>query len=180
MTQSLVGKCSCALWIMTSMLVGQKACADNLDVNKVTSAYLYQMFNFTDWPDGSLDSNNFMTLCLIGDEVENAYIDTINGKSTGNRTIQVVRLTASSSLDHCNALYINNHDAEQRNAILIKTKAQPILTISTYPGFAEAGGIVEFVYNSARLRLKINISAMNQKGLRISSKLLSFAEVIAP
>jgi hypothetical protein len=46
------------------------------------------------------------------------------------------------------------------------------------PGFAEGGGVVNFLIREGRVRLEINIGAAERERLRISAKLLKLAEIV--
>jgi hypothetical protein len=45
-------------------------------------------------------------------------------------------------------------------------------------GFAERGGMIHFIAERSRIRLKINLPAAEAAGLTISSKLLRAAEIV--
>ncbi len=45
-------------------------------------------------------------------------------------------------------------------------------------GFAEAGGVIEFVIEQNRVRFIVNLDAATQGRLRMSAKLLALARVI--
>lgn len=169
---------ACLVVPLTGPLQASARAGETLDLDKATAAYLYHFFNFTQWPEKS--DGPFLRLCLIGDADSNPYLDSIDGKPAGNKTVQVLRMTGSAQLDQCHALYLNYRSSALRDDVLSKTRLLATLTLSANPGFAEAGGVVEFVRYDDRLKLKINASAMHDKGLQISAKLLTLAEVINP
>jgi hypothetical protein len=45
-------------------------------------------------------------------------------------------------------------------------------------GFASVGGIVNFKLDGGMVRFQINVEAAKEKNLRISSKLLSLAQIV--
>jgi hypothetical protein len=53
-----------------------------------------------------------------------------------------------------------------------------VLTVGETEGFASQGGIVNFKLEDGRVRLEINIDAAGQAKLRISSKVLSLAQIV--
>jgi hypothetical protein len=53
-----------------------------------------------------------------------------------------------------------------------------VLTVSEVPGFADAGGMIEFVIEDDKVRFHINPAAARAAGLTVSSRLLSVASSI--
>lgn len=177
-------KSLCLLLVLGQLLTGPASSSaragELLDLNKATAAYLYHFFNFTQWPIGAVKPDGaFLRLCLVGDDGENPYLEAINGKVAGNKTLQILRMTPSASFEQCHAIYLIYRSSDIRDEVLSKTRDLPTLTLSASPGFAEAGGVVEFIRSEDRLKLKVNTTAMNSKGLQISAKLLNLAEVVA-
>ena len=54
----------------------------------------------------------------------------------------------------------------------------PILTLGETNGFCETGGVVQFVMRQRKVRFRINVTAAERAGLKISSRLLDLAEVV--
>lgn len=177
----------CSLAVISQLLAGpapllaSARASEAIDLNKATAAYLYHFFNFTQWPSEiSKAGGSFLRLCLVGDDNDNPFIDAINGKLAGEKTVQILRMTTSASFDHCHAIYLIYRSPAVRDEVLEKTVNLAALTVSATPGFVEAGGVVEFVRSEDRLKLKVNATAMHSKGLQISAKLLNLAEVVNP
>jgi len=53
-----------------------------------------------------------------------------------------------------------------------------VLTVGDTKGFAELGGIINFVLDNDRVRFEVNRKAAEQAGLKISSKLLIVAKLV--
>jgi hypothetical protein len=53
-----------------------------------------------------------------------------------------------------------------------------VLWVSDQPGFARQGGMVELKRSGARMKLVINLDALESAGLKASSKLLQLSEVV--
>jgi hypothetical protein len=52
------------------------------------------------------------------------------------------------------------------------------LTVGEADDFTANGGIINFKLKDARVRIEIDAAAADRVGLRISSKLLSLAEIV--
>jgi hypothetical protein len=59
-----------------------------------------------------------------------------------------------------------------------KIKAGGVLTVGERGGFTAEGGVVNFKLEGNRVRIVINVTAAGQQKLRISSKLLSLAQIV--
>ncbi|MBI2380239.1 MAG: YfiR family protein [Gammaproteobacteria bacterium] len=168
--------------VLAGLIVLAASPALAIDLNKALAAYLYHFFNFTRWPEGHglTASGGFANLCLLGDTQINPDIESIDGQMAGDKTLRILRMTPSASFEQCHALFIDYRSASLREGILARTRGSPTLTLSTAPGFAAAGGVVEFARVDDRLRMKINTRAMRDQQLKISSKLLNLAEIVTP
>jgi hypothetical protein len=63
--------------------------------------------------------------------------------------------------------------------VLDSLKGRPILTVGDTDRFAGRGGMIRFVTDRNRIRLRINLEAATAANLKISSKLLRPAEIVA-
>jgi hypothetical protein len=52
------------------------------------------------------------------------------------------------------------------------------LTVGDTKGFAEQGGMINFVLDNDRVQFEVSRKAVEQAGLKISSKLLSVAKLV--
>jgi YfiR/HmsC-like len=57
-------------------------------------------------------------------------------------------------------------------------KGRPVLTVSDAVGFAKRGGMIRFVTDRSRIRLRINLEATRDAHLTLSSKLLRPAQIV--
>ena len=53
-----------------------------------------------------------------------------------------------------------------------------IFSVGEMDGFADAGGVMQIVWEGNRARFVVNLDAATQRGLRVSAKLLASARVI--
>jgi hypothetical protein len=54
-----------------------------------------------------------------------------------------------------------------------------VLTVSDISDFARQGGMIGFVIEDGRVKIQINLQAVNNAGLKISAKLLEVAKIIS-
>jgi hypothetical protein len=58
-------------------------------------------------------------------------------------------------------------------------RGSSVLTVADMDNFVESGGMVQFVVQDARVRVAIDVGATERARLKVSSKLLSLAHVVA-
>jgi hypothetical protein len=64
------------------------------------------------------------------------------------------------------------------DSMLSELRPSHVLTVGETEGFIEEGGIINLKLDSGKVQIQINISAAEQAGVRISSKLLSLAQIV--
>ena len=80
----------------------------------------------------------------------------------------------------CHVLFISRSESDRLGEILAGLKGRNILTVSDADGFAQHGGMIRFVTEKNKIRLRINLDAAKAANLTISSKLLRPAEIVGP
>jgi hypothetical protein len=71
------------------------------------------------------------------------------------------------------------NDPEQSSGIVNTLKGKSILTIGDQPWFLEQDGMIRFVNSDNKIRFQINVDAVKEAGLEVSSKLLRLADIYA-
>lgn len=139
-------------------------------------AFIVNFARFITWPEGSfaLDPPR-LTLCLFEKNPFGGAIEGIQGKKVGNRILKVKEITNLDNDQQCNVLFIGKTERTRVVALEQAVGQRPIVTISDIPGFAAAGGAIEFVLQDDKLSFIINKSIMNERGMQPSSSLLNLA-----
>lgn len=101
-----------------------------------------------------------------------------NGKTVDGRSFVIKRLSKKDDFRCCQILFIRDSKSSHVADILSKVGSLPILTVDEDKAFSKAGGIINFVLKNGNVRLAINLTAANQAGLKISSKLLAVADTV--
>jgi hypothetical protein len=146
----------------------------------VKAVFLYNFTKYVDWPATVFPTSN--TPITIGVYGENPFGEDLKnavaGKLVGGRTVAVRQIGGAENLAQCQILFIGRSEKTHISEILATVKNLPVLTVGESDPFAENGGIVNFVKKDGRIRLEINLQSAQQANLRISSKLLSVADVV--
>ena len=81
-------------------------------------------------------------------------------------------------LDKCHLLFVSRSEEKNLPEILAKIKNWNTLTVSDMEGFAQSGGVINFVTVEKKIRFEINLDAAERADLKISSKLLRLAKIV--
>jgi len=147
---------------------------------QVKAVFLFNFAQFVDWPPEAVaDSQAPLTIGVLGENPFGDVLDaTVRGERRGARSFVVRRYQRVEDIKICDILFISRPEGDRPEGVLADLKRRPILTVSDADGFAEHGGMIGFVTDRNRIRLKINLGVVQAAHLTISSKLLRVAEII--
>lgn len=174
------------MWILGSALglvpgSGLAAQAARPSEYQVKAVFLFNFAQFVDWPPEAVDSQAPLVIGVLGGDPFGDLLDaTVRGEHRGGRAFVVRRYQRVVDVKTCDILFINRSEADRPEDVLANLKNRPILTVSDADGFAEHGGMIGFVTDRNRIRLKINLAVAQAAHLTISSKLLRVADIINP
>ena len=167
--------CVC-LWLACD---GLATAADNpvFSEYQVKAAFLRDFTLFTDWPTNAFASTNApIVIGIVGaDPFGKTLDDLVKDDSVRGHPLVIKRLNSSDDLKGCQVLFICRNEKEQMSALLQKLKGSPVLTVGDNHGFAEQGGMVNFVLVEEKVKFEINPAVTKQAGLQISAKALRLA-----
>jgi hypothetical protein len=146
---------------------------------KVKAAFLYNFTKFVEWPaEVFADPSLPISICIVGQDPFGKSIDTIKDKTVKERKLLIRRYPWVEDLKACNLIFISPSENKNLAGILEKIKDMHMLTVSDMEGFADRGGMIHLNKGKNKIRLEINIDAVKQSGLKVSSKLLNIATII--
>ncbi len=164
----------------TFMCIPAHAARNQFDEYQIKAAFLYNLTNFTFWPDD----------CFISDE--SPFVITILGKNpfgkslellvkderVNNHPIQIRQIKQISELDLTHILFVPSEFKKEVAPALKHFSQSGLLTVSDYPDFCKLGGAVNLLIDKNRLNLELNPTAAKQHNLKFSSKLLQLARLV--
>jgi hypothetical protein len=149
------------------------------DEYQVKAAFLYNFAKFVDWPPGVLGSSGIIAICVLGQNPFGRMLeDTVSGKTVDGKSFVVRRVSDGKAAASCQILFVSSSERTRLGAILGELRTGHVLTVGESDGFIEEGGIVNLKLESGKIQIQININAAEQAGVRISSKLLSLAQIM--
>jgi hypothetical protein len=156
-----------------------RTAAQGVSTPALKAAFLLNFVKFTEWPNDALPAGAPLSLCVLGDnDVAKSLEELILGQSVGAHGLNMNRMSAGGAIRACHLIYISRVGAKESIAIVQSLQNTPTLTVSDRSGFAQSGGILNFIVENDRMRFVINVEAAHRAGLRLSSKLLSLAEIV--
>jgi hypothetical protein len=144
---------------------------------QVKAVFLYNFTQFVGWP-AATPARAPIVIGILGDDPFGSYLDdTVRGEKVGDRPLVVRRYRRLEDVDDCQILFISRSEAIRFDQIAARLKDRSILTVSDADQSGKRGGIVRFVTENDRVKLRINATSARIAGLTISSKLLRVAEI---
>jgi uncharacterized protein DUF4154 len=147
---------------------------------QVKAVFLFNFAQFVGWPAGAFaDSMAPMVIGVLGNDPFGSYLDeTVRGEKVHRHSLEVRRYRKIEEITTCHILFINPSGERRLEEVLSNLKNRAILTVGDDPGFAQRGGMIRFVSEKSKIRMRINVAAASAVNLTISSKLLRAAEIV--
>jgi len=146
------------------------------------AVFLFNFVQFVEWPASAFaDSKAPIILGIVGRDPFGAVLDnTIKGEKVNGRPLEIRRLKADEDLAACHVVFFSRSGKEDAAGLVQKLEGRPVLTVGEIEGFAELGGVINFVMVDRKVRFEVNPQAAAQQGVKISSRLLQLGRVVEP
>jgi hypothetical protein len=132
--------------------------------------YIAGFVHYVRWQDES--AVVAWSICIVGESpgaAERTYADaSAHGKPLRMRT-----LTAAAQIGGCHVLDLTALDLAQARVYLVAARNRPILSVGRGADFCSAGGLVCLHPAGAARKFDINLTAVTESGLQVSSRLLT-------
>jgi hypothetical protein len=147
---------------------------------QVKAIFLFNFAQFVEWPPQTLrDPRAPLVIGVLGDDPFGSYLDeTVRGESIGDHPMVVRRYHELAEITDCQVLFISRSEARQMSQIVAGLKGRSVLTVGDVDDFNRVGGIIRFVTDQGKIRLRINVGAAQAAGITVSSKLLRSATIV--
>lgn len=153
----------------------------------VKAAFLFNFAKFVEWPRSALASDQRpLVICVLGADPFGKDLDEItHGRSVQSHRIEIRRLPVAppatskhAPATECAILFVGRDDVSAARQVLSSLRDRPILTVGEDPDFTASGGCLRFFLADQKVRFEINLQAIDRAHLKVSSKLLSLAQVM--
>jgi hypothetical protein len=147
---------------------------------QIKALFLYNFTQFVQWPAHCFSHESApIIIGILGEDPFGSYIDElVKGEVIAKHPLIVERYPTIEDVGKCHLLFINLKEKDQVRRALNSLHTKPVLTISDADNFAKMGGMIRFIRDNERIRLRINTTAVTEAQLVISSKLLRLSEIV--
>ena len=144
----------------------------------IKAAFLYNFVKYVTLPPRPA-SGATITVGILGTDSSGGAFDySINGKTVGGKTLVVRHLGEHGDPRAVNILFISASERERLRQIFAGLGNAGVLTVGESSGFAQSGGIINFITVDNRVRFEINPDVAARTGIRISSQLMRLAKIV--
>jgi hypothetical protein len=152
------------------------AAADGELEYKVKAGYIWNFAKFVDWPAQALPESAPITICVVGPDPFGEILEnTVHDKSVLGHAFAVRHIAKGPVPPGCHIAFLAFADRKKQADMAQAAAASGALTVGDSRGFAELGGMIEFVIERNRIRFEINSGPAKSAGLRISSELMKLS-----
>ena len=168
------------LFVVPYLIYGlqQPVVAQSLEEQTVLTALTLNIIRLTKWPEKKGEGNDELNLCVVGDNVVLQSFFSVDGTTLNNKPLRIINLSRLLNMERCQVLYVSDLKQNLLQQVFLQLENKPILTIGDRHKFAESGGMVGLENVQGKISLLINLVAVQQSGLNISSRLLKLARII--
>lgn len=143
---------------------------------QLKAAYLFHFPDFVTWPSTPA-ARDEVVICLSAQHPLYELLRQAISKQPDKALVLQSRYGVQN-IEACQMWYVSAAEFPEFQRNLPTIAAQPVLTISSVPGFARAGGMLEFYLEDNKVRLRANLAALHRAQIRVSSRLLRLVELV--
>jgi len=167
--------------LLASVVHPAPVSAQSASEDQLKAVYLFNFAKFVDWPTELFKTPDApMNFCVLGRSPASDELDaSIRGKGINAHTIVVRHLHGPEEIKDCHLVFLAASAGKQQMKLLQAARGSPVLLVSETPGFARAGGAMDFLVENGKLIFEVNVGAAEAVHLKISSKLLALARIVS-
>lgn len=146
---------------------------------QVKAFFLYNFARYVEWPPQSFKaSGDPIVICILG---QNPFGGTLNqaiaGKLVEGHPFIIRQISDFPQNGTCHILFVNSTERKRFHMVAGRLKGSGVLSVGETHEFTADGGVISFKVQNGKVRFEIDVDAAVREHLRISSKLLSLAQV---
>jgi hypothetical protein len=145
---------------------------------RVKGALLYRFVAYVEWPAASFAGpDSPVVIGVIGNDTLASELQAFTaGRTVEKRPVAVRRLGPKDGVKDVHLLFIGRAESAQLERIA-RAKT-PTLIVTEWPGALQGGAVINFVIVNDQVRFDVSMEAARERGLRLSSRLLSVANEV--
>ena len=141
---------------------------------EIKAAYLYNFIKYVDWPS----YGDTISIGVLGSDPFGPALAPLNGKTVKGRRLVIKHLDSVRDAQQCQIIFVSSSERQRLQEIFESLRSARVLTVGETQGFADGGGIINFIEENNKVRFEINAEAARRTGLNISSELLKLARLV--
>lgn len=146
---------------------------------RLKTAFLFNFTKFIQWPEAKWAQWSSADFCFVGVRRFASVIDeSMSGKMVRNKSVVSRYLTPAEDFQSCGTVFIGEGAYSISRHLLPGLVAQGSLVVGEHDEFLESGGMINFYVERNKLRFQVNLEAVSDAELVISSKLLGLAQIV--
>ena len=154
-------------------------------VNKeyqIKAVFLFNFSQFVEWPTNAFaETQSPLVIGVLGEDPFGTYLEeAVRGEEVNKHPLVIRHYRRVEDIKDCHILFISQSETSRLSRIFERLKDRSILTVGDAEGFVQQGGMIRFITEKNKIRLRINPEAAKAAKLTISSKLLRPAEIVTP
>jgi YfiR/HmsC-like len=148
----------------------------------IKAGFTYNFAKLMEWPANAFpQADSPIVIGILGtDPFAGTMDEVLRGKTVNGRQFVVKHLKWGMDFKDCNILFVSASETPHLDEIFKAVRGLPILTIGDTSGFAQRGGIINFIVEDNKVRFEVNLDAAKQADINISSRLLTLAKTVYP
>jgi hypothetical protein len=146
---------------------------------QVKAAFLYRFIHFIEWPEAMAPlEEGAVVIGVIGSGPMHAALVSMAAGGNCPQRLVIKRFDRAGDLEFCHIIFVSASARTQAGEILKRLGGNSTLTVGEFEGFADRGGMINFVIVKKMVRFEINPDAAKRANLTVSSKLLRLAKIV--
>lgn len=143
---------------------------------QLKAAFLPKFLDFVEVNGQVVAEHDKKQICILGSNPFGKVLEEIVSFQSDQVRPQIRQIGDIESVDGCTLLYISPSEQPRLNEILRSLQSTSAVTVSDISGFADQGGMIQFVLEAPYVRFFINQRAAERCGVKFSSQLLALAK----
>ena len=144
----------------------------------IKAGFLLNFTTFVEWPPAALQGHDRFIVAIYGDDSVALELDRLAaGRQVRGLPLVVRSLREPGPAERVHVAYLGRAQEGQLRDMAARLPG-PVLLVTHAQAGLDAGAVLNFVHDSGRLRFEASKRGAEQRGLRISSRLLAVAVTV--
>ena len=140
---------------------------------EVKAQFLRHFATFVEWPG----NGTALRLCILGRDPFGGALEAIRGLPVKDRKLEIATLDVKDDVRDCQMLFVAPSAERHLERVAALARGYGILIVGDSDGYAQRGAMINFYLEAGKIRFEINLEAIRQSTLKVSSRLLALGRV---